>query len=109
LSSTDSATVTITDYDIHDIALETNDLKGPSLLFLSEIYYPAGWRAFIDGEETEIYKTNWMFRSILLPPGKHKIQFIFRPNSFKIGMWISLLTLVFCVLGIIIANRFETK
>lgn len=36
--------------------------KEPSFLFVSDTYYP-GWKAFIDGKETKIYKTDYAFQS----------------------------------------------
>jgi len=104
-----SARVTITNYNIHEIELKTNNLEHPSLLFLSEIYYPAGWHAYIDGQETEIYKTNYIFRSILVPRGEHQVQFVFKPQSSKIGFWISSTTFFVCVIGFIFGKRIERK
>ena len=59
-------------------------------MFLSEVYYPAGWKAYIDGNETEIYKTDYLFRSILVPKGKHKIEFKFYPETYYFGKKISI-------------------
>jgi hypothetical protein len=69
-----------------EITIRT-ETTGPALLVVSEIYYPAGWRAFIDGQETEIYRTNYVLRSILVPPGVHTVLFSFDPASYRTG-WI---------------------
>lgn len=61
----------------------------PSLMVLSEIYYPHGWRAWIDGQEAEIYKTNYILRSVSVPSGEHKIEFRFEPKEFSLGIWVS--------------------
>ncbi|MDO8621136.1 MAG: YfhO family protein [Candidatus Levybacteria bacterium] len=66
------------------------------LLFLSDTYYP-GWKAYVDGKETAIYRSDYAFRSIYVPNGDHKIKFVFIPNSFKLGYIISLLS-VFCLI-----------
>lgn len=58
-------------------------------LFLSDAYYP-GWKAFIDGEETKIYRANYAFRAVFLPLGEHEVRFSYKPDTFKIGSWFSL-------------------
>ncbi len=67
--------------------------KENALLVLSDTYYP-GWKAFVDGEEVKIYRANYNFRAIPLKPGGHEIKFVYNPISFKIGMLMSLFTLV---------------
>ncbi len=91
--------VEITHYAIHQIDLKASVAK-PALLVLSEVYYPAGWKAFVDGKPTKIYKTNYMLRSIFLKSGEHTIQFVFRPKAFRLGLSITLVTLVL-LLGLI--------
>jgi hypothetical protein len=51
----------------------------------SEIYYPRGWNATVDGKKAEIIKTNYTLRGLALPAGKHKIEFKFEPKAFVIG------------------------
>ncbi len=80
--------VEIRSYDIHKITLHAS-VAEPALLVLSEIYYPAGWKAFVDGQETKIYKTDYILRSIFLKPGEHDIEFVFRPKTFWMGAGIT--------------------
>lgn len=72
-------TITITDYDAHRIELKTES-SDAQFLVLSEIYYPAGWSAFLNGEVTQIYKTNYLLRGIELPAGNHTVEFRFEPT-----------------------------
>jgi hypothetical protein len=76
----------ITDYKSRRISLKTNT-NGSALLVLSEVYYPAGWKAFVDGQETEIYRTNYVLRSIVVPAGAHEVTFSYDPPLYRIG-WI---------------------
>ncbi|MBN2412824.1 YfhO family protein [candidate division KSB1 bacterium] len=93
----DSNKVEVTSYGIHNIKIKATADKA-ALLVLSEVYYPAGWKAFVDGVETKIYKTNYILRSIFLEPGEHEIEFVFDSSSFRLGVWISIVTLAVLLL-----------
>ncbi|TLY29472.1 MAG: hypothetical protein E6K56_08400, partial [Ignavibacteria bacterium] len=80
--------VTMTKYGSREIALKTTTANN-ALLVLSEIYYPAGWKAFIDGTETEIFKTNYILRSVLVPAGSHIVEFRFDPPIYYLGFSIT--------------------
>ena len=55
------------------------------LAVFSEIHYPAGWKTFIDGEEAEHFRANYVLRAMVLPPGEHKVEFRFEPQSYFKG------------------------
>jgi hypothetical protein len=63
--------------------------SSPALLVLSEIYYPAGWNAFLDGAPVEIFRTNSILRSVLVPRGEHLIEFRFEPPLYEAGWALS--------------------
>jgi hypothetical protein len=73
----------INNYTPDKITIETNS-AGNNLLFLSDAYYP-GWNAYVDGAEKQIYRADYAFRAIIVPQGKHKIEFIYKPMSFYSG------------------------
>lgn len=85
--------VRLVSYDIHDIHFEA-EVATPAFLVVSEVYYPAGWKAFDNGRAVRIYKTNYVLRGLFLQPGHHKIHFAFRPASFRLGLMLSLVGLV---------------
>jgi hypothetical protein len=70
-------------------------------LVLADTYYP-GWRALVDGQETEILAANHAFRAVALTAGEHTVVFEYAPLSFRLGAWISLgaLLLLVTFLGI---------
>jgi hypothetical protein len=60
-------------YKANNISLET-DNQGDGFLILTDTYYPT-WHAKIDGKESKIYLTNFNFRGLVIPSGKHRIEF----------------------------------
>ncbi|MFH1008921.1 MAG: YfhO family protein [Candidatus Latescibacterota bacterium] len=97
----EKGTVEMARYALHEISMATN-VATPSLLVLSEIYYPAGWKAYVDGKETEIFKTDHILRSVLVPKGKHQVEFVFAPQTYNLGIWVTSIAsiLLFGGLGI---------
>lgn len=81
---------TITAYEPERVVIQAAT-SAPALLILSDAAYP-GWTAAIDGQETPILTANAMFRALLLPPGNHQITFHFRPATYLLGRWLSLLS-----------------
>ncbi len=63
------------------------------LLFISDAFYP-GWKAYIDGKETKIYRADFAFRAIQIPSGKHEVRFVYQPESFFNGLKLSMVSLV---------------
>jgi uncharacterized membrane protein YfhO len=93
MPSTRSPQPEIVSYASNRIVIEAN-LNSPGLLVLGDTYYP-GWKAFVDGRETKIYKANYAMRAIKLQEGRHSVEFSYNPASFKIGALISLVALLF--------------
>ena len=53
------------------------------LLVLSEIYYKPGWKATVNGNETPIYQTNHILRSVEVPPGEIEVIFEYDTNPWE--------------------------
>jgi uncharacterized membrane protein YfhO len=60
---------------------------------LSEVYYP-GWRASLDGQETEVLRANYAFRALYLPAGDHQVRLVFAPLSWRVGLVLSLASMI---------------
>ncbi|WP_160712910.1 YfhO family protein [Chitinophaga solisilvae] len=86
-----AARIILTHYDIHQLTYTSQNAADGFAVF-SDIYYPAGWKAFIDGKETAIIRVNYALRGLKIPAGKHEITFIFHPDTYFLGQQISLAT-----------------
>ena len=57
----------------------------PGTIVFSEIYYPYGWKASIDGNPVDHYRVNYTLRALNVPAGSHHITFLFDPDSVRKG------------------------
>jgi hypothetical protein len=72
--------------------------RTPALFVFSEIYYP-DWKAYIDGIEIPVYKTNYILRSVVVPGGDHTILMKYESKVYSEGYAVSL-----CAWGIVLAS-----
>ncbi len=79
-----AATIKLATYDNDNISYTTSS-KTSQFAVLSEIYYPAGWDAYIDGKKAEYVKTDYALRGIYVPAGNHNVEFKFEPASYHDG------------------------
>lgn len=88
--SPDSGKISSFARDHHSVSMLTESPTA-QFLVLNHSFYP-GWKAYIDGQETQIYRTNYIMRGISVSEGKHKIEFKYRPFSFYAGLTVSVIT-----------------
>lgn len=105
-----SGTVKLTSYAPNELVYEA-DLSDQSLIVFSEIYYPGGWQATIDGNPAEIVRANFVLRALTVPAGEHKIVFSFQPDAYFIGnkitmagSWLVLLSFIGSLVYILFRN-----
>jgi len=79
--------VTVERYEPDRIQL-TASTDASGLLMLSEIYDP-GWKAYVDGDQVDLYVADHALRAVPLPPGQHEIELRYEPRSLQVGLAIS--------------------
>jgi len=75
----------------------------------SEVYYPHGWDAYIDGKKTDYCRVNYVLRGMPVPAGSHTIEFRFEPRSVILGDKITMWFNIILYLMIIAAIGWEIK
>ena len=83
--------------DTRDYEVESS---APGVVVFSEIYYPHGWKASIDGAPADHFRVNYLLRAMNVPAGKHSIHFVFDPDSVRKGDTIAV---AFCILMYLIS------
>jgi len=101
-----SAKVEFTDYKLQSMTMQAH-ATGDNFLVLSEVYYPKGWEASIDGNPARIYQSDYLVRGVLVPKGDHTIKFDFHPDTYYVGREVSLLANVALLVGLFVVARYS--
>jgi uncharacterized membrane protein YfhO len=81
------------------------DMVDHGLLVLSDVDYP-GWQARVDGQPAPVYRADYLLRAVPVEAGRHRIEVYYDPPLFKVGLAITILTLLVSgALLIIVALR----
>ena len=92
--------IKLTAYQPNDLKYEATVNSGSQLAVFSEIYYPKGWKSFIDGKETPHIQVDYVLRGLVIPAGKHQVEFKFEPSSYYLGNKVSLASSILLLLAI---------
>ena len=85
------ARTTVKSYGINGFTIDV-ETPAEAILKLSEIYYPSGWTATIDGKEADILRTDYALRALVVPAGKHTVEMRFEPRTYRAGLIITTVT-----------------
>ena len=83
-----AATIRLAKFDPDTMDYSFSSSK-PQFAVFSEVYYPYGWNAYIDGKKVDYCKTDYVLRGLSIPAGQHAVRFIFEPSSYKKGVKIA--------------------
>jgi hypothetical protein len=103
-----TASISLTSYAPNKLVYQTK-ANSDQLAVFSEIYYPKGWVAKVDGVETPVFRANYILRAMMIPQGEHEVVFEFKPRSYYIGNKISLVSSLLLLLAIAVMVFVDIK
>ncbi len=108
-------TIFETTYEPNKLTYHAHSAQGGLAVF-SEIYFPWGWTATVDGKEAKIGRVNYVLRALQLPAGDHTIVFTYDPQEVhktegiaKTSVYIILLLLVLAIAWTIVNAQRRNK
>jgi len=107
-----AAFINLTKYQPNELEFKSQS-KTPQLAVFSEVYYPHGWKMFVDEKEVPYIKADYLLRAVHVPAGNHHIRMVFEPEVIEKGKWLSLLSFGLFILlsafGIFWMNKNKKK
>ena len=103
LDSSAEGSVEINKYTLNEIEL-TVQTSGNMMLVLSEIYYPVGWKLFLDDIPVEFKRANNILRAVEVPAGEHRVRMKAQPPNFALGLVLT--SMGYLILVGIISRKF---
>jgi hypothetical protein len=101
-------TIKLDSYEPNDLSY-TYRTKQNGLAVFSEIYYPKGWNAYVDGKLAGHFRVNYVLRAMVLPAGEHQVIFKFEPKVYFLGEKISLISSLVLIALIVLIGFFEIR
>lgn len=108
LNADSTASIQLTSYAPNHLEYHSQSQTDQVAVF-SEIYYPLGWKAYIDGQEASYFRTNYVLRGMIIPAGEHTITFSFEPASYKSGESIAMVSSILIILLVVGGLYLELK
>jgi uncharacterized membrane protein YfhO len=100
--------IRLTEYKPNDLTYKYTT-KNTGLAVFSEIYYPKGWNAYVDGKILPHFRANYVLRAMVLPAGEHTVEFRFEPRVYMVGEKVSRLSSIVLLLLVVAAIAWGVK
>jgi hypothetical protein len=75
----------------------------PAYLVLTDTWFP-GWRVRVDGRDAALWRADHAFRAVVVPAGRHEVEFRYEPRSLRMGLLVSALS-VAVALALLVTGR----
>ncbi|GEM_PF-2623158 len=90
-------------WDYDEIVLKVK-MENPCFLFLSEVFFPR-WKCTVNGKEQEIFRANYLFRSVFLEKGEYEVVFRYDDGGRYVPLTLLVLCLTLFLMFFILWNR----
>lgn len=104
---TGTASAVIREYSYNRVGIRS-DSQTPKIIVLSDTWAP-GWKAYVDGKQSDILRANFTFRAVAVDAGSHDIVFSYEPFGAMLGYLIAGITSVTLLVTVIITNRLKKR
>lgn len=98
-------TIFETSYAPNALTYHATSQRGGLAVF-SEVYFPWGWKATIDGKDAEIGRVNYVLRALKVPAGSHTIKFVFDPESVSTTETMAYISIILIYIAFVAAVAF---
>ncbi len=92
----------ILSYSSQRVKIEA-ETKKPGILMLTDSNYP-GWKVYVDGKASSLLGVNYLFRGVFLDPGRHIVEFVYKPFLFMLGLIITCIAFLGIVIMTVLKN-----
>ena len=99
------AVIELTSYSPKSIDYSVKTSR-PGTVVFSEVYYPYGWKATLDGQKADYFRADYLLRAMNVPAGEHTINFTFDPDSVHKGNTLSVICIILIYLATALAAAF---
>jgi hypothetical protein len=100
-----SARISLSSYAPNKLIYQS-EATTPQLAVFSEIYYEKGWNAYVDGQPVPHFRCNYVLRGMIVPAGKHTIEYKFDPEVVHKGEQIALYSSILLYGGVVSIGGF---
>lgn len=105
------ATIELISYKDNRMVYRSNT-NAPQLAVFSEMWFPNGWDAYIDGKKTDYLRANYVLEAMVIPAGSHEIVFEFKPphyNTLAAITYTSSILILLSLVASLFGNLFKRK
>ena len=98
-------TIQLIDYKPNELKY-TFDSSKDELVVFSEIWTKKGWKMWIDGVESPLFRADYILRSAIIPAGQHEVVMRYEPSVWRIGNAIQLISSLLILAGLVLICYF---